>query len=88
VVESRRFLSFLGVVQPQDLIAEKQVDVVPALADHVHPHLLHQEPGKLGPVGDPDVHVVEAQDPKVSGRRFHASTDRKVPAEPGMHRLA
>lgn len=66
VIDTGRSRTVLGVPQAQDLVAEKKEGVVGALSDHVHPKLLDEEATRLDPVLDPNVHVVEAEEPKVS----------------------
>jgi hypothetical protein len=60
MVDSAEDLALLGVPEAQDLVAEQEEGVVRALPDDVHAELFDEEPLRLRPVADADVHVVEA----------------------------
>ncbi len=60
------------IPQAEDLVAEEEEGVVVAFADDVQAELLDEEAAGLGPVADPKVHVVEAEDLDVRNGWGHA----------------
>ena len=72
MVEPGGFFALLWVVKSQDLVAEQEERVLGTFPQHVHAELLREEAGQLRAVGDPEVDVIEPDDPKVAWRGFHA----------------